>query len=191
MIKHISLILILFGSSLVYGMHPNDLLLAAAKKGDLASVKKAKSQGAFINFKENQTGLSPLEAAAGTGYPEVVKYLLSQGANVNIRDNYGMTPLMFAASMGFRPAVVVALLHTPTMGEAIDVNAKDNQGRTALMHAASTLGEGPKKIVDALIGAGADVNLKDERDETALDIAHLHHNQPVIAALEKAGAHKS
>src|SRR6266436_6213346 len=74
-----------------------------------------------------------------------------------------------------------------------DVNAFDPLGRTPLMYAAaSDLLD--VDVVKLLIERGADVNAKDSHKQggdsgmTALDIAKLHGETPIVAWLVKSGA---
>jgi ankyrin repeat protein len=74
-----------------------------------------------------------------------------------------------------------------------DINAFDSLGRTPLMYAAAS-DLLPLDLVKLLIERGADVNAKDTHKQsgdsglTALDIAKLHGDTPIVALLLKAGA---
>jgi ankyrin repeat protein len=109
--------------------------------------------------------------AAWQGDADLVKTLLSKGADVAAIDKNGGNALMTAV---FSPAVclygtgaVEALLskHAP-------LNARNKLGETALMIAAGYKGSTNScksvKAVQLLLDAGADVNLKDDRGQTAL-----------------------
>ena len=67
-----------------------------------------------------------------------------------------------------------------------DVNARDQYGRTPLMRAS---GYGRAKVVEALLDAGADKQLKatsgDWEGKTALDLARDENKGDVVAILER------
>jgi hypothetical protein len=91
------------------------------------------------------------------------------------------------AALGDLNAVRLMLDH------GADVNAIDPFGRTALMYAAAS-DLLPLDVVKLLVEHGADVNAKDGHKHagdsglTALDIARLHGETPVVEYLSKAGA---
>ncbi len=77
----------------------NEEFFAAARKGDVATLKMHLDKGVDVNTKwrYDQTALT---IAASRGHVAAVKLLLDRGADVNIKDSfYGVTPL--AAAMGF------------------------------------------------------------------------------------------
>lgn len=87
----------------------NEALLAAARKGELAEVKKLLEQGAGIDT-PTRYATTPLYFAARNGHLAVVEHLLAKGANPNVTDTfYKMHILMAAAEKGGVP-VIKALL---------------------------------------------------------------------------------
>ena len=66
----------------------------------------------------------------------------------------------------------------------IDVNAADVLDKTALHYAAA---EDHKEIAELLIGKGADVNAKNERDETPLDCGTKNKRSKISDLLRKHG----
>jgi outer membrane protein assembly factor BamB len=86
-----------------------EAFLAAARKGDVASVKALLAKGADVNA-TNAYGATALSYAADKGHLEVVKLLLQHKAKVNVKDSfYNFTPLTWAGYRG-HAAVVQALL---------------------------------------------------------------------------------
>jgi hypothetical protein len=65
----------------------DDALLAAARKGDLASVKALCEKGAAIEAK-TPYGQTPLYLAAMNGHDEVVRFLIEKGANTDLKDSF-------------------------------------------------------------------------------------------------------
>lgn len=65
----------------------DEALLAAARKGDLASVKELCERGAAIETK-TPYGQTPLFLAAMNGHEEVVRFLIEKGANTDVKDSF-------------------------------------------------------------------------------------------------------
>ena len=90
------------------------------------------------------------------------------------------TPLHIAANCNKIEAVAALISH------GADVNARDEWGKTPLMLASI---EGHAKVVEALLDAGADKELKatsgDCKGKTALDIARNENKGDVVAILER------
>jgi len=113
--------------------------------------------------------------AAAKGHRDFVDVLLKHGADVNARDVYGWTPVA-RASFEKRLDVVRALVTV----EELDLNARDDQGATALHHAASV---GASDIIELLLTSGADPDIKDYKELTALDRARARSDDRSIQAL--------
>ncbi|CAN0026215.1 unnamed protein product, partial [Ectocarpus fasciculatus] len=107
--------------------------------------------GARANCRSG-THQTPLHLARDAG---VAKLLIKAKADVNATDSDGCTPLHLARDAGVAKRLIKA---------KADVNAENDEGQTPL-HLALT----PEKsaIFDALIGAGADVNLPSSDDTEA------------------------
>ncbi|KAH0633946.1 hypothetical protein KY285_036697 [Solanum tuberosum] len=76
-----------------------DTLHRAARKGDVAEIKKCIAEGANVNGKD-QNGWTPLHRAAFKGRVEVVKVLVNNRAKLDIVDYVGYTPLHLAIEAG-------------------------------------------------------------------------------------------
>jgi ankyrin repeat protein len=159
-------------------------LVNAAEKGDLELVQLMLGE---------QTNLPPallscaLGAAAHSGNVELANFLIDKGADVNgpACGRYGKpTVLMRAAQTGKAEMVEMILDHHP------DVNLKDSNGATSLVYAL----EGPSenadtaKTLDLLIGAGADVNSRDNQQQTPIFMACMGQHVEGLRALISAGA---
>lgn len=90
---------------------------------------------------------------------ELVAALTAAGADVNAANRFGVTPLMYAVLAG--PGQVNILL-----AAGAKANAADDNGRTPLMLAAY---DGKLDVVKLLVQAGADVNARDAKGQSALD----------------------
>jgi len=79
-----------------------------------------------------------------------------------------------------------ALQQLLSTAKAADVNALDQGGQTALILACRNPKATPE-VVKALLGAGADVNLRSRSGYTALTWAHARNNREVSNLLRRAG----
>ena len=122
---------------------------------------------------KNKRGETALYLAAKLGRADMVKSLLDKGADPAVADNQGDSPLLVAIQAG-QSATVAALLQS----KKIDVNKADPAtGQTALQRAAIV---GNTQIADALMGSGADTQIKDAQGKTASDLAN-DNNHPDVA----------
>src|SRR5688572_26672822 len=77
---------------------PNESeLIAAAVKGDNATITRLLADGVNVNAKDHEGG-SALAHAAWFGHLDTVKLLLEKDADVNAKKNDGSTPLLLATS---------------------------------------------------------------------------------------------
>ena len=83
-----------------FAQNPGEDLLAAARKGDLETIKSLLARGVDVNAKTNY-GATALSYASDRGHIEIVKILLEHGADPNSTDTfYGVTPIIWAAQRG-------------------------------------------------------------------------------------------
>lgn len=105
--------------------------MRAARKGDIAAVRKWLAGGADVN-QTNRHGVTALMRAAEGGLDGrvnrfvVLKILIDNGAAVNVKDNNGVTALMRAAGSGHIVATKLLLAKRANAGD------KDKDGATAL-----------------------------------------------------------
>lgn len=125
-----------------------------------------------------------LVEAVKAGDINTARSLLTAGADVNSRDSEGSTLLMLAAHAG-NLAMVSALLEA-----GAEVNASDERGWTALMKAAynAELDRGFADVAQALIDAGADVEMPIGYGIRPLMLAAGYGETAVVETLLKAGA---
>lgn len=110
-----------------------------------------------------------------------VKLLLDKGADLNIRDEDGATPLFAAAAEGLSNVV-----RTLTATGRCDVNlAQYDTGRTPLHLLAY---KGHAECIPDLIDAGADVNLYDKQQRSALWYAVSNGRVDVVKLLLRANS---
>ena len=178
-------------------------LFAASASGRADVVRELLGAGAAVDQANN--GITPLFIASLKGHADVVRELLGAGADADLaRPSDGTTPLWQASANG-HPDVVQALLDA---GAAVDQANRDetspqtpanlfvrgpcgsfcsNLGRSPLFVASA---DGPVKVVRALLGAGAAVNLAANDGATPLYIAAWHGRLEVVGLLLAHGANK-
>ena len=124
--------------------------------------------------------LTALHLACESGNVAMVEALLKHGASRVCRDSRQMTPLHFAAALGFPECV--ALLLGPSGARKMsvqEVSAENRQGSTALSMAArgneiSGAGERQRaECVRLILEAGADANTSDRMGHSPLMVAAL------------------
>jgi ankyrin repeat protein len=149
---------------------------------NVAIVDALLQAGISVNAK-NDEGKTALEIAITRGYyPDVVELLLKAGADsnaINKRDD--MTPLMLAAGLYDKPALIKMLINYKA-----DLEAKEDPlGRTALWYA--TFMERLENI-EELLQSGADINTRDKYGATPLYWAAANGRTEVVKLLLKHGA---
>ena len=135
--------------------------------------------GADIERRDN-LGRSPLLCASECGGLEVARMLVEAGAGVRITDNDGDTCLILAAHFG----------HTETVRyfvglKDVDVHHQGMNNQTALQNAVE---EGHPDVVQVLIGAGADIERRDNLGCAPLLVASTLGKLDIVKMLVEAGA---
>jgi ankyrin repeat protein len=186
--------------------------MAAAENGSVPIVKALLGVGADVNT-ARYDGLTALMAGCGQTSVELVQTLLDKGAQPNAVDMRGVsachmaaevgaldivtalvqagadctvmahaaaiTPLIVAAAAGMEEMVSLLLAITTD----VDALHDDKSAMSALMAAASN---GSSLIVDHILKAGANVNLRNSDGVTALmHSAVLSHLDVVVQLLER------
>jgi ankyrin repeat protein len=172
-------------------------LMAAAAGGDLATAQLLLKHGAEVNAQSAADpigfilggGRNALMWAAYRGDISMMRLLIDAGADVNIPGFFG-SPLSQAAWGDHTSATELLLKHGAKVNQA-----DPGTGYTPLHWAASTE-KNDRKLVDFLVGQGADPNLGGGADveafmgtlQTPLMLARRRGETPIVDALVKAGA---
>ncbi|XP_015439222.1 PREDICTED: kinase D-interacting substrate of 220 kDa [Dufourea novaeangliae] len=169
-------------------------LMWATYKGRSPTVTMLLARGADVNAHGN-FHISSLLWAAGRGYPDIVKDLIAHGAKVNVGDKYGTTALVWASRKGNVEIVDTLLKAGANVDTAGMVSTIDNyihfylitlqyskDGCTALALACR---EGHHEIANALLNAGAYVNIQDRAGDTNLIHAVKAGHRGVVESLLK------
>lgn len=131
------------------GAVPRQPLLAAAYRGDVATINRLVAGGTDVNLKD-KNGDDALILAADYGHGEAIKLLLEKGADAKSKNSVGGTALMAAACRGDLESVK-ALIE-----KGADVNARSQQDATALTMALKGNPES-EQIFRLLLDKGAEV----------------------------------
>lgn len=110
------------------------------------------------------------------------RLILQAGTNPDIRDRRGWTPLMYAASKGYK-VLVPSLLEARS---SLDLQAAD--GATALFLAVL---QGHEEIAEMLVRAGADPTIKGPTGRTPIDVARVRKLVKTFALLKRASTDHS
>lgn len=163
------LVLALLATWAFHGCTAGQSIHGAARRGDLAAVRRMVVQSPMLVDADDGTGDTPLHVAAAYGQLAVAKYLLANEARVSSRNKRGETPLQVAERTG-HPAVASLLrchllCQAAARGDAAAVLSWLHRGVSANCRAAS--GERPLHyavrsrtpgVVALLARQGADVN---------------------------------
>jgi len=140
----------------------NTPLMWAASQGDEQLVELLVDQGAAVNI-QNFVGETALFLAAARGFDRICTFLVENGGETRFVTLDGATPVHTAAAGGHVEVLKSLVFH------GAFVNAADEEGDTPLHYAVR---EGSRIAVEFLVKyCGADFNLKNEDDESPLDLA--------------------
>lgn len=134
----------------------NTALIKAAGAGQSQAVERLLGMGADPR-KTNRVGRDALLAASAKGYEDVARLLLGRGADTTLRDSEGWGALSLAAFNGH--AGVVSLLASGAPPSELD---------DALLVASFS---GDARVIDTLLGQGANINARSPESKTPLMIA--------------------
>ena len=170
----------------------DDALIRAGWMSDPQAIALLLAKGASAR-NANRAGFTALQMAPSFADCERVALLLKAGADVNSFNTFGgqvkngpialirLTPLMRAAPHGDAESIDTLLK------AGARVNDVDSRKMSPLMLAIAT-DQAKPATVRQLVAAGANVNAKDQNDESALDWARKFRNPEILSILENAEA---
>jgi ankyrin repeat protein len=173
-----------------FGVTP---LLEASRSGDAAMVELLLRAGADPK-RSHPEGETPLLSAARAGSVPTVRLLLARGVDVNHAEKFQQTTaLMWASAEGHNDVVDLLLEAGADPNRQAHVTSLDTRhnadhptgGFTALMFAARN---GNEAMVRKLVARGANVNLKNGDDASAVMTAIYNDRFDVAATLIELGS---
>ena len=145
-------------------------LLLASMSGDLAIVKLLLKAGA------DPSAGGALPEAITYNHPDVARELVAAGASADGVESTGVN-LMHWAAITNRSELIPVLL-----AAKVPLDEVDDNGYTPLMYAAS-VDFGDTKTLEALLAAGADTQIRDYKNRSALDHAKRLKHAAIVARL--------
>jgi len=196
--------------------HAEDDLIAAAGRGDVATIRRLLAAGAPVDARDG-AGRTALLSATQADEVEAARVLVEAGADVNAKDNIEDSPFLYAGAEGRVEILKLTLAHGADLRSTnryggvalipachhghpeavrvllatdIDVDHVNKLGWTALLETIilSDGGATHVGILKQLVAAGADVNLADRDGVTPLAHARARGFREMVAILEEAGA---
>ena len=192
-------------------------IFAAASRGDAAEIARLSTAGADTRARDGNAR-TPLHVAAFAAHRDAMRALVKAGADPNALDGDRYDIVTIAAVANDLPTLKTALEvgcsaknitsrydgtaliaaahlgHVEVVRELIRAGAPldhvNNLGWTALIESIVLGDGGPRHTatLEALVAAGANVNLADRGGATPLALARSRGYREMIGLLEKAGA---
>lgn len=140
----------------------------AIREGHLPMVVLLMQYGADPNVRDAE-GCAAIHVAVQCNHTNIVAYLIAKGVDPDLYDANGKTPLMWATwrTFGIDPTRTLLSMHA-------SVNLQDRTQRNSPLHYACMSQN--SNVLSALVNSGADLETKNERGETPLDIARQKKN---------------
>jgi ankyrin repeat protein len=176
----------------------------AAMMGNIEAVKQHLAAGTDVNGKVDDVWeWTPLHSAASGGNEELVELLLAKGADVNAKvGDARLTPLFYAADKGHKEIAELLRKHGGTaynlegwekpeakpvepVAEAAKLEPSLVKAPNISIHAAARTRN--IEAVKQHLAAGTDVNVKDDRGMTPLDVAILYKLTETADLIRKHG----
>ena len=155
-------------------------LFLACSKGNGGAIEVLLNAGADVNVADTMGQTLLHRAILGRLGKDVLQTIVDHGANVNAANTNSVSPLMYACHKRNIDAMKVL------MNAGAEPNIVDTFGASSIYHA--IVGDCSKKELQTIIDYGADVNVIDKHNCTALLLACKKGNVGAIGVLLNAGA---
>ncbi len=177
-------------------------LHAAAHKGDVAQIEKLAATRTGLNNRDGN-GRTPLHVATFARQPGAIKALAKAGADLNLLDNDRYDGVTIASvaddeeslrallAQGASAKLVTSRYDgTALIAAGAPLDHVNNLHWTAVIESIVLGNGGPRHqaTLEALIKAGANLQLKDRQGNTPLALAKSRGYREMVQMLEKAGA---
>lgn len=167
--KTLYIIVVILFSGILFADQLSDQFLEAAKKGDVAELKKLLDQGVNVDSK-NKYGVTALGFACSKGQLDAVQLLIERGADVNAEDTfYHATPISWAIENGHNDIVKFLLQKGANADDAF----------------ISTIYQNDPEALKMIL---ANAKVSPEKLNEGLGIATQNKSDAVIKILQDAGA---
>ncbi len=160
---------------------PSLAIFAATIQGETARVEQLLAANRSLTSALSTDGWTALHLAAFFGMEPTARLLLNRGAVVNARSTNPMRNTPLHAAAAGRHAALVKLL----IDHGANVNAQQHGG-WAPIHAVAQNGD--VESATALVAAGADVQVRADNQQRAIDLALTGGKQAMVEFLEAHGA---
>lgn len=118
----------------------------------------------------------------GEGRPQEIEQLVDEGANVNCQNRDGFTPLFVAVLNKHVDAIPVLVQNKA------ELNKKGPQRGNTVLHEAILMGPAASEVVSTLLGCGVKQNIKNDKGETAYELAVKNKHDSLAERLATYGA---
>jgi len=160
----------------------NTPLMWATSQGDEQLVELLVDQGSAVNL-QNFVGETALFIGAARGFEKICTFLIENGGDTRTVTLDGATPLHIASAGGHLDVVKTLVSH------GAFVNVVDEEGDTPLHYAVR---EGKRDVIEILVKfCGADFNLKNEDEESPLDLSIELEEKEIVDFFSQISVSKS
>lgn len=142
-----------------------ELLKLACEKDNVAVIKLLVKHGAYI-YLQDLCGNNLMHICAMYDSRLTFEWLMNSGVDINEKNIYEETPLHIACIRSR-----YEMVHSLCIQPDIERNVIDNEGCTPLLRACLSTKENNIKIIKCLIGRDLDINIKDDKNRSPLDLA--------------------